>query len=239
MSLAIDVGATISLDNLEELEMVEAIARRMRAPARVQPRTRLELRSLDGIISDWPRGVPIGPGARGHKFGMHYEDVLESCRRALRLGLAGPDWSASSRRPLDQRPAAAADRRPRASRMGRSFAGCTGLDATPAGYGRRTGVGSSGGSWTRRQRPHRARLRGIRRGDGRRAQRRPRPLRSGGTGADARTGPRPGQQHRHLAVAGGLNQDLAWPQDLGQRRREPESSAQYPVGELVLPRRRR
>ena len=67
--------------------MVEAIARRMRTPARVQPRTRLELRSLDGIISDWPRGVPIGPGARGHKFGMHYEDVLESCRRAL-----ASDW---------------------------------------------------------------------------------------------------------------------------------------------------
>ncbi len=83
LSLAIECGATISLDNLEELEMVEAIAGRLGVRARVQPRTRLELSTLDDVISDWPRGIPIGPGARGHKFGMHYQDVLESCRRAL------------------------------------------------------------------------------------------------------------------------------------------------------------
>ena len=63
--------------------MVEAIARRMGKQARVQPRTLLELNSRDGVISDWPKGIPIGPGARRHKFGMHYEDVVESCRRAL------------------------------------------------------------------------------------------------------------------------------------------------------------
>ena len=82
LSLAVEAGATISLDNLDELAMVEAIAHRLGKQARVQPRTRLELKSLDGVISDWPKGIPIGPGARGHKFGMHYEDVLESCRRA-------------------------------------------------------------------------------------------------------------------------------------------------------------
>ncbi|MDQ6673513.1 MAG: diaminopimelate decarboxylase [Chloroflexota bacterium] len=82
LALAIEVGATVSLDNLEELESVETTARRMATQARVQPRTRLELQSLDGVVSDWPKGIPIGPGARGHKFGMHYEDVLESCRRA-------------------------------------------------------------------------------------------------------------------------------------------------------------
>ena len=87
LSLAIQIGATISTDNLEELETIEAIARRLQTRARVQPRTRLELSSLDGVISDWPKGIPIGPGARGHKFGMHYEDVLESCRRAL-----ASDW---------------------------------------------------------------------------------------------------------------------------------------------------
>ena len=87
LALAIESGTTITLDNLEELEIVEAIAARTRTIARVQPRTRLDLRPMDTVISDWPRGVPIGPGARGHKFGMHYEDVLESCRRAL-----ASDW---------------------------------------------------------------------------------------------------------------------------------------------------
>jgi diaminopimelate decarboxylase len=87
LTLAVEIGATISIDDVEELQMVEAIARRLRTRARVQPRTRLELRTLDGVISDWPKGIPIGPGARGHKFGMHYEDVLESCRRAL-----ASDW---------------------------------------------------------------------------------------------------------------------------------------------------
>jgi diaminopimelate decarboxylase len=87
LALAVEVGATISLDNLEEVEMVETIARRLGIRARVQPRTRLDLEPMDAVISDWPKGVPIGPGARGHKFGMHYEDVLESCRRAL-----SSDW---------------------------------------------------------------------------------------------------------------------------------------------------
>ncbi len=35
------------------------------------------------MISDWPRGVEIGPGARGHKFGMTEAEALEVCRRAL------------------------------------------------------------------------------------------------------------------------------------------------------------
>ncbi|MGI9149378.1 MAG: diaminopimelate decarboxylase family protein [Chloroflexota bacterium] len=87
LALAVESGATITLDNLEELQIVEAIARHTRTIARVQPRTRLDLRPLDAVISDWPRGVLIGPGARGHKFGMHYEDVLQSCRRAL-----ASDW---------------------------------------------------------------------------------------------------------------------------------------------------
>jgi diaminopimelate decarboxylase len=38
---------------------------------------------MDGVISDWPRGVEIGPGARGHKFGMTEAEARAVCRRAL------------------------------------------------------------------------------------------------------------------------------------------------------------
>ncbi len=83
LSLAIEAGVTINLDAMEELELVEAIAERLSRRARVNARTRLELRPMDGVISDWPRGVEIGPGARGHKFGMTESEALEVCRRAL------------------------------------------------------------------------------------------------------------------------------------------------------------
>jgi diaminopimelate decarboxylase len=87
LQLAIQAGVTINLDNLEELEMVSEIAAAVGRPARVAPRTRLMLQGLDDVIADWPTGVPVGPGARAHKFGMHFDDVLESCRRAL-----ASDW---------------------------------------------------------------------------------------------------------------------------------------------------
>jgi diaminopimelate decarboxylase len=83
LTLAIESGVTINLDSLDELDEVEALAQHLGRRARVNPRTRLLLRELDAMSADWPRGVPVGPGARGHKFGMHYEDVLATCRRAL------------------------------------------------------------------------------------------------------------------------------------------------------------
>ena len=84
ITLAIESGVTINLDSVEEAEQVADIARQVgRRPAKVNPRTRLMLNDLDEVEADWPRGIPVGPGARGHKFGMHYEDVLETCRQAL------------------------------------------------------------------------------------------------------------------------------------------------------------
>jgi diaminopimelate decarboxylase len=83
LELAIRAGVTINLDSLHELELVTETAQRVGRPARVAPRTRLMLHALDDVVADWPDGTPVGPGARAHKFGMHFEDVLESCRRAL------------------------------------------------------------------------------------------------------------------------------------------------------------
>jgi len=84
ITLAIESGVTINLDSVEEAAQVADIARQVgRRPAKVNPRTRLMLNDLDEVEADWPRGIPVGPGARGHKFGMHYEDVLETCRQAL------------------------------------------------------------------------------------------------------------------------------------------------------------
>lgn len=87
LTLAIESGVTINLDSLEETETVAAIAERVGRRARVNPRTRLMLSDLDSVDADWPRGLPVGPGARAHKFGMHYEDVLAVCRTAL-----ASDW---------------------------------------------------------------------------------------------------------------------------------------------------
>ncbi len=87
LEMAIGAGVTINLDSIEELELVECLAERIGRQARVAPRTRLMLSSLDGLISDWPAGLSVGEGARTHKFGMHYEHVEECCRRAL-----ASDW---------------------------------------------------------------------------------------------------------------------------------------------------
>jgi diaminopimelate decarboxylase len=83
LTLAIESGVTINLDSLEETDQVADLARNVGRRAKVNPRTRLMLSDLDDVAADWPRGVAVGPGARGHKFGMHHEDVLETCRRAL------------------------------------------------------------------------------------------------------------------------------------------------------------
>jgi diaminopimelate decarboxylase len=87
LTLAVESGVTVNLDSLEELETVAEVAQRVGRRAKVNPRTRLMLSDLDEVSADWPRGIPVGPGARGHKFGMHYEDVLAACRRAL-----GSEW---------------------------------------------------------------------------------------------------------------------------------------------------
>lgn len=87
LEMAIQAGVTINLDTVEELELVKCLAERLGRPARVAPRTRLMLSSLDEVVSDWPAGRSVGEGARMHKFGMHYDDIEECCRRAL-----ASDW---------------------------------------------------------------------------------------------------------------------------------------------------
>ena len=87
LRLAIQAGVNINLDSVEELAMVEDLARQMGRRAIVSPRTRLLLNDLDGMVSDWPKGALVGSGARLHKFAMHYDDVLECCQRALKS-----DW---------------------------------------------------------------------------------------------------------------------------------------------------
>ena len=117
LELAIQAGVTINLDSLEELQMVPPLLpERVGRRARVAPRTRLMLQALTrgGRLA---AGVSVRYGARAHKFGMPYEDVLEACRIAL-----ASDWlelgTAPPRRALDQRSGHVSRGRFRAGRVG-------------------------------------------------------------------------------------------------------------------------
>jgi diaminopimelate decarboxylase len=84
VELAVQAGVTINLDAVEEVELVERVARRLGCRASVSLRTRLMLSELDDVVADFPPGGPhVGPAARAHKFGMHYEDVFEAARMVL------------------------------------------------------------------------------------------------------------------------------------------------------------
>jgi diaminopimelate decarboxylase len=84
LRLAIEHGVAIHIDHPEELERVAILAGELGRVARVAPRTRLMLHELDDMEADLPAGAKVGPGARvGNKFGMHWEDTLAVCRRAL------------------------------------------------------------------------------------------------------------------------------------------------------------
>ena len=91
--LAVEHGVAVHVDHPEELETVARIAGELGRVARVAPRTRLMLHELDLMEADLPAGAKVGPGARvGNKFGMHWEDTLAVCRRAVddpRLRLVG------------------------------------------------------------------------------------------------------------------------------------------------------
>jgi diaminopimelate decarboxylase len=91
--LAVEQGVAIHVDHPEELETIARIAEELGRVARVAPRTRLMLHELDSMEADLPAGAKVGPGARvGNKFGMHWEDTLAVCRRAVddpRLRLVG------------------------------------------------------------------------------------------------------------------------------------------------------
>jgi diaminopimelate decarboxylase len=82
LRLAIENGVTINVDVFDELELIERLAAELGRPARVNARTRLDLHELDDVVADWPRGLPIGPSARAHKFGMTYPEVREVCAHA-------------------------------------------------------------------------------------------------------------------------------------------------------------
>jgi diaminopimelate decarboxylase len=87
VELAVQAGVTINLDAVEEVELVARIARKLGRRASVSLRTRLMLSALDDVVADFPPGGPhVGPAARAHKFGMHYEDVLETARLVLARG---------------------------------------------------------------------------------------------------------------------------------------------------------
>jgi diaminopimelate decarboxylase len=82
--LAVEHGVAIHIDHPDELEAVARVAGELRRVARVAPRTRLMLHDLDAMEADLPAGAKVGPGARvGNKFGMHWEDTLAVCRRAV------------------------------------------------------------------------------------------------------------------------------------------------------------
>jgi diaminopimelate decarboxylase len=87
VELAVRAGVTINVDAVEEVDLVERMARRLGCHASVSLRTRLMLSELDEIVADFPpEGPQVGPAARAHKFGMHYEDVLEAARMVLARG---------------------------------------------------------------------------------------------------------------------------------------------------------
>ena len=106
------------------------------------------LEPLDELISDWPAGYQVGVGARMHKFGMHYADVEECCRRALAsdwLELRGLHhhigrWTNDT----TMYRVLVAELVEWAARLRE----CARLDAGSSRHRRRSGLGSAGRPWT-------------------------------------------------------------------------------------------
>jgi len=93
---AVQLGVTVNVDNLEELERLGDVAERLGRRARINLRLKLPLRALEKhYIQDYryvPPRISLAAWARGHKFGMELEEAEEAGKRALRderLQLAG------------------------------------------------------------------------------------------------------------------------------------------------------
>jgi diaminopimelate decarboxylase len=86
---ALLAGANINVDNLEELELIAALAPTLATEARVNVRIKPPLHDLETeIVHDYrysPPEISIGRWAREHKFGMDLAAAVEACRRALRM----------------------------------------------------------------------------------------------------------------------------------------------------------
>jgi diaminopimelate decarboxylase len=83
---AIQRGATINVDNPEELERISILARATALSAHVNLRVKLPLRELSDVtLTDYrydPPVVRLSQWAEGHKFGMTEEQALQCCAAA-------------------------------------------------------------------------------------------------------------------------------------------------------------
>jgi diaminopimelate decarboxylase len=89
LGLAIRYGITIHLDSVDEFDQVVQVAHELGLPARIGIRTRLMMRDLDTVMSDWPgpgspaEGDPVGVNMRERdKYGISEADIPELCKQA-------------------------------------------------------------------------------------------------------------------------------------------------------------
>jgi diaminopimelate decarboxylase len=84
---AIEIGAMINVDDLDELEKVGRIAEVMEKPAKIAPRIRLPLKALSGKRYIDPRyappGTDIAKWVRENKFGMEPDTFFQAVEKAM------------------------------------------------------------------------------------------------------------------------------------------------------------
>lgn len=89
LRLAIRYGIAVHLDSVDEYDQVARIAHDLGRPVRLGIRTRLMMRGLDAVMSDWPQagsppeGDPVGVNMRERdKYGISEADIPDLCKRA-------------------------------------------------------------------------------------------------------------------------------------------------------------
>jgi diaminopimelate decarboxylase len=90
LTLAIERGVNVNVDNLEELDRLIEIADGLGRRARTMLRLKLRLEALEDVyLDDYrynPPRISLAKWAQGHKFGMTFAEACEAGRRALGNG---------------------------------------------------------------------------------------------------------------------------------------------------------
>src|SRR5262249_2902882 len=96
LTLAVERGINVNVDNFEELERLIEIATLSGKKVRVNLRLKLRLSALEQVyLNDYrynPPRISLAQWARDHKFGMELDDACAAGRRALgsnRVDLVG------------------------------------------------------------------------------------------------------------------------------------------------------
>jgi diaminopimelate decarboxylase len=90
LSLAVERGVNVNIDNLDELERLISLANRIGRRARAMLRLKLRLEALEQVyLNDYrynPPRISLAQWAREHKFGMPFPEACEAGQRALTSG---------------------------------------------------------------------------------------------------------------------------------------------------------